>query len=261
MINNIDKFTDKATIYRKYRPKYPLEIIGYLIASVNLQKDSTIADIGCGTGILTKELVDYGFKTIGIEPNKSMYNEAKKYLQNYNCQLINASAEDTTLKDNSVDLITVAQALHWFNLDKFIEEYRRILKNNGQVAIIYNCMDKSHEMIERYLNVRSLFCPDYNKVTKVLLDNNTYTKMFGDVSGYTEIYCSNDQKLSYDEYIGYIESLSYSLSESDSNYTKYRNSLDKIFYDYEEEGKIILPTTTKLVLSKKFDSKSKYFRD
>lgn len=260
MINSIDKFTDKATTYGKYRPKYPLEIIGYLMACLDLQNDSTIVDIGCGTGILTKELVDYGFKTIGIEPNKSMYNEAKKYLQNYDCQLINASAENTSLKDNSVDLITVAQALHWFNLDKFINEYRRILKNNGQVAIIYNNIDKSHEIISRYLNVQRLFCPGYNKVTKTLHDN-VYTKMFGGVSGYTEIYCSNDQKLSYDEYIGYIESLSYSLSESDSNYTKYRNSLDKIFYDYEEEGKITLPTTTKLVLSKKFDSKSKYFRD
>jgi ubiquinone/menaquinone biosynthesis C-methylase UbiE len=68
-----------------------------------------------------------------------MLEQAKKELQSYpKCKLIQATAEDTTLEDTSIDLITIGQAFHRFNNESFKKEATRILKNNKYIAIFYN---------------------------------------------------------------------------------------------------------------------------
>lgn len=250
-MNNINKFSNKAIKYSSYRPRYPEELISYLIKTTNLQDDSVVVDIGCGTGILTKQLLEHNIKTIGVEPNIEMYNQAKKDLRGYDCQLVNSSAENTKLDDNIANLITVAQALHWFDLNKFICEYKRILKEDGQVAILYNNMDKDDIVVEKFLNVHRTLCPQYRGFSKGINNHvDIYTEMFGDNGFITKIF-ENNQLLSYEEYIGYVESLSYSLEPNDKNYQRYRKALNEIFDMYSNSGKINLPTTTTLVLSKK----------
>lgn len=250
-MNNINKFTNKATKYSNYRPKYPEELIDFLIESTNLQSNSVVVDIGCGTGILTKQLLNRGIKTIGVEPNIEMYNQAKKDLQGYNCQIINASAENTQLDDNIASLITVAQALHWFDLSKFICEYNRLLGNDGQVAILYNNMNKSDIAVGEFLDVHRTLCPLYRGFSKGINNHeDIYTEMFGQNGFITKAF-ENNQVLNYEEYMGYVESLSYSLEPKDENYQKYKKALSEIFDTYSNSGRIEFPTTTSLVLSKK----------
>lgn len=250
-MNNINKFSNKATKYSNYRPKYPNELIDYLIESANLQSDSVVVDVGCGTGILTKQLLDSNIKTIGVEPNIEMYNQAIKYLQGYDCQLINASAENTQLNNSIANLVTVAQALHWFDLDKFICEYNRILKSDGQVAILYNNMDKNDIVVSKFLNIHRTLCPSYCGFSKGINNHkDIYTEMFGE-NNFTTSTFENNQVLNYEAYMGYIESLSYSLNENDKNYEKYMFALNEIFNMYSNSGNIEFPTTTTLVLSKK----------
>lgn len=248
--NNLNKFNNKAIQYSLYRPSYPNELIDFLVDTLHLQKDSTVVDIGCGTGIFTRQLLDHNIKTIGIEPNIEMYNQAKKYLQGYKCQLFNSMAEDTKLDSNIADLVTVAQALHWFDLKRFICEYKRILKTTGQVAIIYNVMDKENEAVFNYLNVNRQFCSQCSDLNKEINTSKVYTEMFGENGFITETY-ENNKVLSYDEYIGFTESLSYSLDFDDENYPEYIELLNEIFAVFSEAGKIEFPTTTTLVLSKK----------
>lgn len=250
-MNNIDKFSNKAEVYSNYRPKYPGKLLDFLIDSTHLHKDSLAIDIGCGTGILTKQLLERNVKTIGVEPNVEMYNQAKKELQGYNCRLINTCAEDTQLPSHIADLITVAQALHWFDLDSFIKEYNRLLKENGQVAILYNNMDKDSAAVTDFLNIHRTLCPQYKGFSKGINNHkDIYTEMFGK-DGFTTADFPNDQILTYEEYMGYASSLSYSLSPDDINYLKYRIALDKVFEMYSSLGRINLPTTATLVLSKK----------
>ncbi|MDB8805765.1 class I SAM-dependent methyltransferase [Romboutsia sp. 1001216sp1] len=117
---NENKFNGMGKIYSKYRPSYPFDFIDYLFTDVGISQRSIIADIGSGTGILTRQLLEKGSKVYGIEPNADMRDIAETNLNNFlGFTSVNGNAENTTIDDNSVDYITVAQAFHWFDRERF----------------------------------------------------------------------------------------------------------------------------------------------
>jgi 16S rRNA A1518/A1519 N6-dimethyltransferase RsmA/KsgA/DIM1 with predicted DNA glycosylase/AP lyase activity len=98
-----EKFTGKADIYSKNRPNYPIEYINYLISYNSLTSESAIADIGSGTGILSKQFLEKKLKVMAVEPNKDMRIKAEQLLNTYSGFIsIEGTAEDTTLQDNSI---------------------------------------------------------------------------------------------------------------------------------------------------------------
>ena len=125
----VNRFTGRAEAYSKYRPTYPQEIIDILNAQIGFNKDKIVADVGSGTGILTKIFLDNGNRVFGIEPNDEMRSFAEKNLSRYdNFVSMNQSAENTGLSSNSIDLVTAGQALHWFDPDQSRVEFARILR-------------------------------------------------------------------------------------------------------------------------------------
>src|SRR5579883_2133151 len=136
MDNSKERFTKTVQDYIKYRPSYPNEIVQVLIDECGLTKDKVIADIGSGTGFLSKLFLDYGCVVYGVEPNQSMREAGEDYLNDYaNFYTINGSAEATTLKDQSMDIVTVGTAFHWFDPEKSRIEFKRILKSPGWVIL------------------------------------------------------------------------------------------------------------------------------
>lgn len=248
-MDNSSRFNGISDIYRKYRPKYSKQVIEYLINECILNNSSSVADIGCGTGIFTKQLLENGINVVGIEPNVEMYNQAKDYLMEHNFSLINSSAENTLLPSNSIDLITVAQALHWFNLRKFITESKRILKDNGRVAIIYNNYLKDNSALMDVLRVIKFYSQSYGLLSKKMNNQlDIYKCMIGENNFESKSY-ENDLLLSYEEFIGFINSMSYSLKPQDLNYEKYIKSLSDVFYKYSIDGKIYFTMITTVSLS------------
>ncbi len=150
---SIDKFNGKAQFY-KARPTYPDECIDFLISKFNLNKNSVIADIGAGTGILSVPFLEKGMTVLSVEPNAEMFNELKnnlsKYEKSFCCQ---ATAEETTLKDRSCDLIVVGSALHWFDIERFRVECERICDLKKVVIL------QIHNYFES--NKKSLSLPEY----------------------------------------------------------------------------------------------------
>ncbi|GHV06978.1 methyltransferase [Clostridia bacterium] len=134
---NTEKFTGKAEAYAKARPSYPEAAIDY-IASL-IPKNAVIADIGAGTGKFTVLLAQRGYRVFAVEPNADMRIQLAVTLSPYsNATIVDGSAETTTLLDKSVDVVTCAQALHWFDPDTFRAECRRISKNDAFVITVYN---------------------------------------------------------------------------------------------------------------------------
>ena len=114
--NNIGKFSGKADDYARYRPSYPTELIDYLYETA--QTDSA-ADIGAGTGIFTRLLMNKPWKVTAVEPNADML---RKILSHKDISVINGTAEHTGLPDNSVGLVAAATAFHWFDAPSFSKE-------------------------------------------------------------------------------------------------------------------------------------------
>ena len=119
-MDNTQKFSGKSDIYEQARPAYAPALISWLVQTLNLNPDSKIADVGAGTGKLTRQLLELGATVYAVEPNADMRYKAITLLSDYpNFQPIAAPAEHATLPDKSVNLITAASAFHWFDAKAF----------------------------------------------------------------------------------------------------------------------------------------------
>jgi SAM-dependent methyltransferase len=138
-MNPTERFSTRVENYVKYRPAYPSEIIATLQAQYGLSENATIADVGSGTGILARHLLDAGCRVFGVEPNREMRAAGEQFL--VCCPLftsVNATAEHTSLPDSSIDFVTAGQAFHWFERDATRAEFTRILRLGGYVVLIWN---------------------------------------------------------------------------------------------------------------------------
>ncbi len=146
-LNPLNRFSDKAENYTKYRPIYPDAVIDKILENLPSPTQIVAADIGAGTGISARQLADKGVKVIAIEPNAAMREAAEKH---QNVEWTNGTAETTNLADASVDLITCFQAFHWFNPEPTLLEFRRILKPKGRLAIVFQDINRDDEFIQAY---------------------------------------------------------------------------------------------------------------
>ncbi|MFQ6113303.1 MAG: class I SAM-dependent methyltransferase [bacterium] len=173
-LNPTGRFSDRVQYYIKYRPQYPEEVIELLTLECELEKCSIVADIGSGTGILTQLFLEKGNTVFAVEPNKEMRAAAETLLSKYGCfNSVNGTAEDTTLEQHSVDLVTAGQAFHWFDLEKTRQEFLRILQPNGWVALIWN--DRKTDttpFLEAYEQLLNTYSIDYKKVDHKKLDKS-----------------------------------------------------------------------------------------
>jgi len=134
---NIENFTGKAEAYAKGRPGYPKAAIDYIYSLV--PQNAIFADIGAGTGIFTVLLAERGNHVFAVEPNADMRGQLVISLTPFpNVKIIDGTDKATTLLEHSIDVITVAHALHWFDLNAFRAECCRIVKPGGLVIVIYN---------------------------------------------------------------------------------------------------------------------------
>ncbi len=135
------RFSNRVDNYVKYRPSYPTAVLTCLQNECGLAETAVIADIGSGTGILARLFLQNGNQVLGVEPNKEMREAGEEFLVEFpHFSSINGTAEATTLPDNSVDFVTAGQAAHWFDREKSLPEFRRILRPGGTVAFVWNTM-------------------------------------------------------------------------------------------------------------------------
>jgi ubiquinone/menaquinone biosynthesis C-methylase UbiE len=145
-------FSHLAKDYRRYRNGYSSKALTKSL--IKIKKNSTVADVGAGTGIFTKCLLKSGKfnKIFAIEPNLFMRKEGNKFLSNKKVVWKKGYAENTGLKKNSVDLVSMASSFHWANTKKALNEFLRILKPNGYLLLIWNPRITKKSFIENKIN-------------------------------------------------------------------------------------------------------------
>lgn len=207
-----------AAAYAKFRPLPPQEIIDRILKYLEGKIQSPyghVLDVGCGNGQSSVIWKPYFQNITGCDISPAQIEEAKKNYQVEGVNFILCPAEKIPLPDNSVQMVSVCTALHWFNIEEFLKEAKRLLVKNGVLAVysyhsvmklIFHTEEKTHM---GNILLKKLF---YNKVeefmspTFKILDDNYSTVYFpfDDV-----VRCSGIRsriEVNVDELIGYIHS-------------------------------------------------------
>ncbi|MFN3134595.1 MAG: class I SAM-dependent methyltransferase [Candidatus Kryptonium sp.] len=153
-LNISQHFAKIAPIYRRVRtldPEPILAIRDILVKHKKLKKPIKIADIGAGTGRYTEFLIKIlkpeMVNAILIDMSFEMLSMAQSYLMGYNAHFINSSAENLPLKDQEIEVLTVFNAIHHFDFQKFIHEVQRVLKPKGFLFIYTRTQEQNRRSI------------------------------------------------------------------------------------------------------------------
>lgn len=168
-----DHFSSVAEDYSLFRPRYPSDLFAYLTSLVNTH--DLAWDCGTGSGQVAITLVHYFNKIFATDISEEQIAHAEKH-ERIEYKL--ASAHETSLDDQSVDIITVAQALHWFDLPSFFKETRRVLKPDGILAVwMYGKMKLGDATLQGIINnfYTNVIGP-YWPVQRIHIDNQ-YTSL------------------------------------------------------------------------------------
>lgn len=237
-----NKFTGKAEIYALSRQSYPKEFIDYLYDKVGFSKDSAIADIGSGTGKFSVELLKRGSEVFCVEPNDDMRAAAEGSLLQYgNFHSIKGRSDNTGLQNNSVNFVTAAQAFHWFDGNKFKQECRRILKENGAVILVWN-MRGECQFNARNAEIFEKYCPEFRGFSSEKRDKADVVRFFNGI--FERAAFDNSYIVDRKTFIARCKSGSYSLSTYDPNYGQYIRELNELFDKYSTDGVVEIPSET-----------------
>lgn len=249
MSNSTARFSNRVDNYIKYRPGYPPDVLTLLKENGGLNKNSVIADIGSGTGIFTKLLLDEGYTVYAVEPNEAMRLSAEGQLgDNKKFRSVNGTAEATTLKAKSVDMVVCAQAFHWFNSPETKAEFARILKPGGLAALIWN--NRQVEIDEFSIEYEFLLqqqASDYKRVNHQNLTATDFNAFFRD--GNYQLTCFPNNQL-FDEagLIGRAFSSSYVPAGDTPEGEAFLAELKKLFHRNQVDGKVNVQYQTEVYL-------------
>lgn len=243
-MDNTQRFTGLAAHYRAGRPTYPASLLTYLSHHKVLHQTDTIADIGAGTGIWSALLASRGHTVYAVEPNDDMRRIARETVRPYpSCHLIKGTAEDTTLAAASIDVVTAAQAFHWFDPAAFRRECLRIGKASVRAILVWNIRDQSAPVHQDSYAIYTAYCPKFKGFHNGLMHDDSRIQTF---FGATYDYVTFDNPITYDEetFIQRHLSNSYSLQPTDAGYAAFVTALRALFQRYAQDGVVIMPCHT-----------------
>lgn len=230
MKNPTSRFSDRVENYIKYRPSYPHSVLTLLKTECGLTRDWVIADIGSGTGILSRLLLENGNRVFAVEPNAEMREAAEQSIGgNPLFTSVAATAEETGLATASADLIVAAQAFHWFDAEKCRAEFPRILKPGGWVALIWNeRLVEATPFLRAYEDLLHRHATDYGTVDHRNVGDETIGSFF-QPGGFRFATFANVQRFDYSGLKGRCLSSSYTPPEGSAECASLILELDEIF--------------------------------
>lgn len=129
-------FTAGAGAYSRGRPDYPEALLNWLTDSLGVSRDTQVLDLAAGTGKFTNLLVRTGADVVAVEPVEAMRNEFGRAVSGV--EVVEGTAEAIPLPTSSFDLVTCAQAFHWFANATALGEIHRVLRTNGILVLVWN---------------------------------------------------------------------------------------------------------------------------
>lgn len=243
------RFSDRVDTYVKYRPSYPQELFDYLYGEAGFVPDAEIADIGAGTGIFTRLLLERGSRVTAVEPNREMRDALQRALADApNLRILPGSAEATGLPDGSVDYIVSAQAFHWFDRAAAKAEFHRILRPGGLTALIWNTRPTSGTpFLEAFEQLLHRYGTDYGQVNHRNISEEDLAAFFRSGTMRKSVF-ANPISYDYEGLRGRLQSSSYIPVPGDPNHEPLMADFRDLFARSEQDGRVVVAYETELYI-------------
>jgi ubiquinone/menaquinone biosynthesis C-methylase UbiE len=242
-----NRFNGYVDLYDKYRLKYNTDVLSDTIKHISKNsKKINIADIGSGTGILTRQLLKYKFNNCyAIEPNILMQEKSIKLDVKKQITHIDDVSYKTNLKTSDIDIIFVGTAIHWFEPKKTLKEFKRILKKDGYLVILSSGYSGD---IGEHIDKLNNKCKKetHNSVVNTVRYKRGMTNYSNQF--YTIISRKNIN-LTLDQFIGLQLSMSTSPQKTDKSYDDYITELKKIFDKFSKNKILVINNKTTALIS------------
>ncbi len=206
MNDSCERFTAVADAYDRFRPGYPSAVLDWIAATTGAAAGARVADLGCGTGIFSRLIAARGFDVVGVDPNPDMLAVARKAGGGPAYTLGEAAC--TGLASGSVDLVTAAQAFHWFPLEAALAEIDRILSPGGWGCALWN-LRVSSPFNDEYDELLRTWSTDYRADLSDLRHDPRAPIVAAALPGAVTVEFPVQEALRWDAVIGRVRSLSY----------------------------------------------------
>lgn len=248
-LHSTERFSDRVADYVRHRPDYPTAMLDWLRHKHGVMPDWKVADVGAGTGISSKLLLDAGHDVTAVEPNAAMREAAVAWLGgNPRFHAVDGRADATGLPDASADLVTVAQAFHWFDPVTTRREFARILRPGRLAAIFWNSRRLvGTPFLEGYEALLQRHGTDYTSVAERYADDDSMRSWFGAGWRGTARF-EHKQLLDFDGLRGRLMSSSYAPKEGHPQHEPMLAELRELFERCQQSGQISFDYDTRIIV-------------
>jgi len=239
------RFSSRVEKYVRYRPGYPPEMLQALLADCGLAPEWIVADIGSGTGLLTRLFLQNGNRVFGVEPNADMRRAGEEFLAEYEKFVsVDGTAEATSLAAHSVDMVLAGQAAHWFDPKNARAEFVRILKPAGWLVLVWNERLMNSPFLREYEQLLLAYGTDYQDVRHEQTTANL--DAFFAPAPFQERTFPMLQEFDYDGVEGRLLSSSYAPGPEHANYAAMLRELRRIFEVHAVNGRVAFAYATRV---------------
>lgn len=236
-MENIHRFTQRARDYAAHRPSYPAALEEWLRSL----GPGDAVDLGCGTGIFSRLLASAGWRVTGVEPNAAMASLAQE-----DFSPVPGTAESTGLPEACADLVTAAQAFHWFDPVASRREMERLLRPGGKILLVWNTRETGNSWGEAYEDLLRRHWPpgepvshhrdwDLRRLEEWFLPRRMEHRAF-----------PNPQVMDWETLTGRLASTSYAPLRGTPEWTCLERDLQELFSRFQTEGTILQENTTRV---------------
>lgn len=251
MTDPTQRFSSRVQNYIRYRPDYPPAVIEALQAHCGLRPQHVVADVGSGTGKLAELFLQAGNRVVGIEPNRVMREAGERLLADYpRFVSLDGTAEAIPLADDAADFITAGQAYHWFDPPCARPEFRRVLRPDGWVALVWNeRLSEGTEFLEDYERLMRIYAIDYENVGHKRIGAEAIRADLGFESMTAAVF-PNEQSFDLPGLTGRLLSSSYAPEPGHPAHSPMLAELGRLFERHQRGGRVAFLYETKVYIGR-----------
>ena len=243
MSDATQRFTGKVEAYERYRERYPAEnVLAQLREWCGLRANWVVADVGAGTGMLAEVFLENGNRVIAIEPNEEMRVACERLRERWQgLEVVDATAEATGLVDASVEMVAAGRAFHWFDTQRALAEFRRVLKPGGWVALV--SAGRAYVETEQALDFERVlveFGTDHSYARSTYRVHDKLEELFVDLHK-AEI--PGEQRMDWETLRGFAQSVSVVPQRGTPGFEMFEVELRKHFEKFARGEILTMPTT------------------